>query len=823
MQAKIELDEGLANLRSIVSAFPADSSHWNEAQNRFQFVDRLLTECLGWQRPDISVEQPDGVGGRSDYHLGQAPVKAILEVKREAEHFDLPPKATRGIVRKMAPVLASSKVYKQAVTQVITYCVMHGAPVAIVCNGPQLSIFQAMVPGHSPLEGDCYFFDGFDAYINEFVLLWKLLSPEGVAENHAHRALASLRNPRLPPKASVSIPEPLKYRYRNDFQEDLRRLSSFLLEEIEDNPSLRSDFYRECYIPIEANNRHLLLSKNIIAARYRRVANNGIEPSALDKATSVDAGNIQFQDSIVASQSGSRPIVVVGDIGVGKTSFFENLAQSLSVSERSNTYFLHINLGVQATLTSDIKTYVLARIPFLLKEMYGIDIDSADFARTIYYRELSDFDTSVRGQLKAIDRTAYDKARIDFLSEKIERRDRHLQAALGHLAHGQKKQIILVLDNADQRNFDVQQQTFLIAQEFAATRNMLVFVSLRPSTFYLSKTTGSLAAYQNKILTISPPPADEVIQKRLLFALRVAQGEIAPSALPHIRLQLGNVVTFLKATARSIKSNESIKQFLSNISGGNTRTIVELITSFFGSPNVDSKKIVKLEETSGSYRIPLHEFTKHALLGEYAYFNAQSSLLACNVFDISSADPREHFLSGLVVAYLSSNIGAPDNDGFVNGGSILAEMASQGFVEDQVSKVLRRLAKKRLIETPHAHYREIPVPEETSPAEFHFRATSIGIYHIRYWSGSFAFLDAVSTDTPIFDEVARAEVSRLAASFNIADRLARTQVFRDYLEAQWHLASFGANYYDFSDLLRSQSETFSAVDMAAKRAAVVRR
>jgi len=141
------------------------------------------------------------------------------------------------------------------------------------------------------------------------------------------------------------------------------------------------------------------------------------------------------------------------------------------------------------------------------------------------------------------------------------------------------------------------------------------------------------------------------------------------------------------------------------------------------------------------------------------------------VFDISSADPREHFLASLVVAYLSSNIGAVDNDGFVNGTAIVAEMASQGFGEDQITKVLQRLAKKRLIETPHAHYREIPVPDEENAAQFHFRATSIGIYHVRYWSGSFAFLDAVATDTPIFDETARVGVSKLAASFETADRL----------------------------------------------------
>jgi hypothetical protein len=46
MQAPFELTEGLANLKKIISSFPADSPHWSEAENRFQFVDRLLTDLL---------------------------------------------------------------------------------------------------------------------------------------------------------------------------------------------------------------------------------------------------------------------------------------------------------------------------------------------------------------------------------------------------------------------------------------------------------------------------------------------------------------------------------------------------------------------------------------------------------------------------------------------------------------------------------------------------------------------------------------------------------------------------------------------------------
>ena len=817
MHAFFEMSEGLKRLSDIVASFPPEHDHWNEAQNRFQFIDRLLTECLGWERPDIEVERTDEAGGRADYILGH-PAKAVLEAKREAKIWATLPTGTPSKVRKIASLLHASKAFEEVVHQVIPYCSLRGAAIAVVCNGPQLAIFQAITIGQEPLKGECYLFNGFSEYIDSFTLLWTLLSPEGITENRALRDLARHRNPRIPPKASQAIPEPNRYRYRDVLQEELRQLGSFLLEEIEDNPDLRAEFYRECYVPIEANNRHLLLSKQIIATRYKRMTMDGSLPGSLDPATK--SGELSDQYFVNA---GSKPIVVIGDVGVGKSSFFENLYLTLDQGQKQKTLFLTIDLGIKANLAVGIKSFILEALPQALREKYDIDIDDASFVRAIYHEEIKRFDKTLDGEQKATNPEQYEQSKRLFLNKKTERLDSHLHASLSHIARGRKRRIVLIIDNADQRSFEIQQDAFLIAQEFAATRSLFVFVALRPSTFYLSKTTGALSAYQNKILTISPPPADEVIQKRLTFALRVAEGKAAPAAFDSIRLNLSSIVSFLRATLRSVRTNEQIRQFLSNITGGNTKSVIELITSFCGSPNVDARKIVNIEAERGSYLVPIHEFTKHALLGEYSYFNPQSSVFAFNVFDVTTSDFREHFLSSIIIGYLSSNIGTLDRDGFISGEQVLTEMMTHSFIEEQVTAALRRLAGRRLIETPFSHYRELLVDDSQSPTSFHFRATSIGIYHIRFWIGSFSFLDAVSTDTPIFDEPVRAEVSSLAATFEIKERLRKAMIFRDYLEARWHLCNFHLSYFDLPTVFASYVKEFEAVEHVVRKLAGPRR
>ena len=72
--------------------------------------------------------------------------------------------------------------------------------------------------------------------------------------------------------------------------------------------------------------------------------------------------------------------------------------------------------------------------------------------------------------------------------------------------------------------------------------------------------------------------------------------------------------------------------------------------------------------------------------------------------------------------------------------TLLLKCLELNSVEEQVRYALRHLGlARRLIETPHGHYRELKVEDRQLPEEFLYRVTSIGVYHIRFWMGTFSF------------------------------------------------------------------------------------
>lgn len=61
----------------------------NEATTRLHLIDRLLFECLGWDRNDVTAEEAHN-GQYADYTLHAPRRILIVEAKKEGVYFDLP-------------------------------------------------------------------------------------------------------------------------------------------------------------------------------------------------------------------------------------------------------------------------------------------------------------------------------------------------------------------------------------------------------------------------------------------------------------------------------------------------------------------------------------------------------------------------------------------------------------------------------------------------------------------------------------------------------------------------------------------------------------
>jgi len=472
--------------------------------------------------------------------------------------------------------------------------------------------------------------------------------------------------------------------------------------------------------------------------------------------------------------------------------------------------YIYIDLGTQGTLSTTLKEFVLSEIEKQLLNRYNIDIYTSKFIKGLYSNDIRRFSSGVWGGYKSNNPPLYEEKLCEMLDKKTQIKDQYLKDSIGHIAKERKKQIIISLDNSDQRDFIIQQDTFIIGHELAKEWNAAVFLSVRPFTFYKSKQAGAFSAYPSKVFTILPPRIDDLINKRLVFALKMAEGEIPVIGLKYLNLNTSNISSFLKALIYSLSHNPDISELLTNITGGNIRGVIDVVKGFIGSPNVDAEKIISIMENNGQYLIPIHEFSKSALLGEYSHFNPDSSI-AYNLFDVTYPDKKEHFLSSIIISFLFKPGSTFDKNLFIENDDICKEMQNHGFTPEQVETTLSKLINKRLIENQKRITHEEDDADIIKQSSSKYRVTSIGVYHITKWIYTFSYLDAMVFDTPIFDDTIKDELLKSLESFEITHRFNRAFLFKKYLLSCWREIPTTPNYFNFEELMVLSDSTFNKV------------
>jgi hypothetical protein len=383
------IDKGIATLQELVSRVTASRPDWNEADTRFQFIDPFITDCLGWQRVEIRTEKAHN-GTFTDYELGN-PRVVIWEAKREGIYFELPVNPSQKTIVPLKSLMALDKSVTAAIEQVQKYCSERGTPIAVVCNGHQLIAFlAARLDGQSPLEGKCLVISGYDQMIKEFPLLWQNLSPEGVKERRLVRLLTTGGEIGIPRKLSSFLLTYPSFRYKTEIQANLRIVAELLIEDVVKTPEVEAQFYKECYCESGALANDALISKQILSARYAALFG---PTERAPKLTSVKPSKNEdaLTPEVMAEALARRPIVLIGDVGVGKTAFLKHLMYVSAFEEFKKAVYVYIDLGSQAALEQNLKTFMIEEIGQQLLDRYAINIYEDHFERGVYNRDIELF------------------------------------------------------------------------------------------------------------------------------------------------------------------------------------------------------------------------------------------------------------------------------------------------------------------------------------------------------------------------------------------------------------------------------------------------
>lgn len=805
-----DMAAGEQALETLLISMTSEGLDLNEADTRHRFIDVLIHNCLAWDRTDTRLER-HADGEYSDYELGTPP-QIVIEAKRAGITFEIPSEGSPNIVRSIKSLTSTSREFKSAFEQAVSYCTQRSIQIGAVANSTQIIVFLGVrTDGIPVVEGKCLVFNNLQQLKNNFARLWQAISSDAGYRRLLVNDLASSVPSGVPPKLSSYIPGYPSFRYPSESQQSLRMLSDLLIEDAPNTPEFRKKFLEECYCESGALAKESMLGKNILSARYAAMFNPGTQGPTLQNVRSSSSDKYGLLSEVVAEALGRRPIVIIGDVGVGKTSFIRNLIYVKAADEMRNAIFLYIDLGSQANLGQDIHEFLVQDIQRQLLEDHNVDLFEDSFVRGVYHSEILRFEKGIYARLKETAPEKFLEHQIELLDSLLKNITQHLQRCIQHLSKGRQKQVVICIDNADQRELPDQQRAFLAAQEFAAVWHALVLVSIRPRTYFASKSAGSISAYPQRILTISPPRVDLVLERRLKFSLDLAEGKLPLERLDGITIKLDSIAVFLRALLYSLRNNRDLSELLSNITGGNIREVLELIKGFIGSANVDSDKIIEIMKCGdGKYVIPLHEFSKQALLGEYSHYHAKSSV-ALNLFDLRYPDAREHFLCLIIISFLMSDSPGKTTEGFFSTSDILRELQMYGYVPDQVEHALRRLTNKKLIETTERITFDEGLQGLVGDMPLAFRVTTIGSYHVTRWAPTFAYMDAMLFDTPILDDSIRRTISERLTSFEIRHRYARTVAFDKYLLDVWEKLESHPIYFDWPTIRRAGETSFLSV------------
>ena len=610
----------------------------NEATTRLHVIDTILFDVLDWQKEDVNPEQYCRAKGYADYVCTIEDQRfLVIEAKRSGKTFALSSDNLESRPYSFGFIASESKDAADALQQAIGYAATLGVPYVAITNGRQWLLTLTFVEGKDLPDRLVYIFESLEAVESRFRMFWQCFSKTQLSRHEVDGALLDILLKPAPAKASTRIagyPQPA---IRNVFQNELSYILDYVWQVMSQDEG-SADFVNNCYVSPDNHKDTIALVKELIVKR-------AAEDSVL---TRHDIQSIDKLPQQLAHLPSEKPFVILGQVGRGKTSFLKYLRHVAAKEQLSKFIQLDINFIDRPDDSSEIPAYIYDEIEKQLLDLYDIDIREDRFVRGVLHLELQRLKKTPRGKIANETPVRYQEYEVSEIERIVANRHAYLTRVFHHLKKGRQCSIAIFMDNLDRRKPDIQEQAFLRASAMSRDWASITFVCLRPDTFHRSKEGGVLDAIAPTTFTVAHPDLALVLKRRFSYAKSIADGKRLTSSItegchPHISVRLPDVSILLGSCEFAARKHHGIIPLLEAVSNGNIRRLLDFARAVLCSGHLDTKKILRIIKSDGSYTVPDFEGIKTLLYGEYKHYHDISSPFI-NLFDIMHAQRREHFL-----------------------------------------------------------------------------------------------------------------------------------------------------------------------------------
>ncbi len=747
------------NAKAVISS----AKNANESTTRLRAIDTMLFDVLGWEKGNAECEKYSRGEGFADYVLGSTGSSMlVVEAKRDSIQFVLSRREYPNKPVSYRLVAAESANAASAFQQALGYASTLGARYVAVTNGWQWIIGLTFVSGQEMADRSLLVFESLEAVEKRFEAFWFALGPAGVRSNRLAGLLVEARLAPAPKKASSAIPNYPVPASRNKIANELSTVIDLVWTGIK-RAEASEKFLKECYVRPRGDQGGMSLAKELIADRLQ-----------VDGAR-VDAGVPTSKAlEIVKEGVGERPILVIGKVGHGKTTFLRYL-RSVEAQESLKGYIqIEIDFLDKPDNAENVASFVYGELDRQLLNNYKVDVSDDGFVRGALNSKLARFKKTPVAKMHDDSSLEYKQAEVEHIESIRRNHHEYLGDALRHLRRGRGKSICIFMDNLDRRTDDIQEEAFLRSSAIARDWECLVFLCLRPGTYHRSRQRGVLDSVAPRVITVSSPNPSVLLKKRFSFAAQLARGQIEGigesigKGSRGVAFDLPTVAEFLDCCQDSFWHSKNLVGLFEAAANGSTRRILELVSDVLSSNHLNTGKILKL--MGRGYRVPVHEAINALVYGDFLQYSPEGSPFI-NLFDIAHSDPREHFVCILILSIVQRMQKGSGSLGFVAKDSVDVYLSQIGFSVLVSGNAIERLYSAGLLDGPIGH-------EDWSLQVLEIRLTTLGKYHLNHLVGTFQYVDAMVLDTPILDEELRQGID---TDRRIEVRLSRVELFVQYL------------------------------------------